>query len=426
MAWFKRAKEVILKAVPVGIAPDWLTNTAQWSDFDAETASREGYKASPAVYSVIKKRADAVASVPLVVEQRRGDAWEPVADNHPLQALLDNPNPDLDRSEVMRLLVTHLDLAGNAYWLKTRIGNGRVAELWPMLPAFVSVKPGRDRLIQGYEYRQHGLKTNYPAQDVMHAAYTNPDSLYLGQSPLQAAGKAVDVDNSAAAWQKISMQNRGVPDGMFTFDGDMTPDDYAQAQKVISEMAEGSGNARRNLVMSKARYQQLSQTPVELDFMATREFSLRQFCAVYGVPIEMISGMGDANRASGENVRKTFWLDTIIPLLDEIVSALNKGLVRDFGDPRTLRIRFDLSAVPALQENYTEKLDNAQKLRNLGYPVNVINQHLELGFDDVEGGDIGYIPSGLIPASFDLSEPTESPEDAAREAFGNGANTDGE
>lgn len=424
MAWWSKAKQ-IFKAVPVGIAPDWLTNQAYWSDFDAETASKEGYKASPAVYSVIKKRADAVSSVPLVVEQRKGDEWEPVAESHPLQQLLDNPNPDLDRSEMMRLLVTHLDLAGNGYWYKARIGNNRVAELWPLMPQYMEIQPGRERLIQYYKYRQHGLLTQYESTDVMHAAYTNPDSLYFGQSPLQAAGKAVDIDNSAATWQKISMQNRGVPDGMFTFDADMTPEQYAQAMAVIGDRSEGPGNARKNLVLSKAKYQQLSQTPAELDFMATRRFSLEQVCAVYGVPIEMIIGMGDANRASGDNVRKTFWLDTIVPLLDEIQSALNKGLVPDFGNLRDLRIRFDTSGVPALQENYSEKLVNAEKLHRLGVPFNKINQHLELGLDDIEGGDIGYIPQGLIPASFDLDEPQQDPASAAREAFG-GTDTDGE
>jgi phage portal protein BeeE len=192
----------------------------------------------------------------------------------------------------------------------------------------------------------------------------------------------------------------------------------------VAERAEGTGNARKTLIMSKAKYQQLSQTPAEMDFMATRHFGLQQICAVYGVPIEMISGMGDANRASGENVRRTFWLDTIIPLLNEIASALNKSLVPEFGDMRTLRIRFDVSGVPALQENYSEKLANAEKLRSLGYPVNVINQRLELGLEDIEGGDIGYIPQGLIPASFDMSEPTQSPAQAADEAYG--SDTDGE
>src|SRR5699024_11811079 len=46
------------------------------------------------------------------------------------------------------------------------------------------------------------------AADITHMAYTNPNSLLYGQSPLMAVGKAVDVDNSAAAWQKISKIGR--------------------------------------------------------------------------------------------------------------------------------------------------------------------------------------------------------------------------
>ena len=412
-------KEVI-KAIPAGIVPTWLTRTAVWIEFDAKKASSEGYKAVPWVYASVKKRADAVASVPLVVEEVIKGEWvaNPV---HPLQQLLNNPNPSMDNGELMRLFVTHLDLSGNGLWYKVRAGQANEPmELWPLMPGYITATPGRDKLVAKYTYTLNGPKHEYIAEDVVHSAYTNPDSLIWGTSPLQAAAKAVDIDNEAANWQKISMQNRGVPDGIFSITGEhLTPEQYQQSKKMVNEQYMGSSNSRAPWVLSNAKYQQMSMTPVELDFMGTRQFTMAQVCAVYGVPIEMINGMGDANRASGENVRKTFWLDTIVPLLGEISSSLNLSLVPDFGDMRTLRIRYDISAVPALQENYTEKVTNAKGLWSMGVPFNKINKKLELGFEDIEGGDIGYIPSGVFPSSFDLDSPTEEPEIAGSKAYGN-------
>jgi HK97 family phage portal protein len=413
MAFWDRFKR---KAVPVGIAPDWITNKPLWSDWNTDTAIREGFKSVAWVYAVIKIRANAVASVPLIVERYIGGKW--VHDEkHPLQRLIDYPNPDLDRNEMMRLFVTHLDLAGNAYQLKTRASPNSVPlELFPLMPQYTKILPGRERLIAAYEYTQNG-RTVYDGQSVMHCALTNPDSLYYGMSPLQAAGKAVDVDNAAASWQKVSMQNRGIPDGVFSFDADMTLEQWEETRSIVREQYSGINASRAPWVLSKAKYQQMSMTPAEMDFMATREFTMAQICAVYGVPREMIHGMGDANRASGENVRRTFWIDTIIPLLSEIESTFNLSLAREFGTADQIRIRFDTSSVPALQENYTEKVTNAKQLWSMGVPFNLVNERLELGFDEIEGGDIGYLPSGVMPSTIDFDE--APPTQAGAQAFGN-------
>jgi len=406
----------ITKAVPVGIAPDWITNKAVWSNWNSDTAIREGYKSVAWVYAAIKQRANAVASVPLVVERYQGGEWVQ-DDRHPLQRLIDNPNPDLDRNEMMRLLVTHLDLAGNGYQLKTRSGtNGVPLEIYPLMPQYMRVMPGRERLIAAYEYNHNG-RTVYNGADVLHCAYTNPDSLYYGMSPLEAAGKAVDIDNAASSWQKISMQNRGVPDGIFTFDTDMSLEQWEETRAIVREQYSGLQSSRAPWVLSKAKYQQMSMTPAEMDFMQTREFSMAQICAVYGVPREMITGLGDANRASGENIRRTFWIDTIVPLLSEIETTLNLSLAREFGAADQIRIRFDTSSVPALQENYTEKVNNAAALWGMGVPFNEINKRLELGFDEIEGGNSGYLPSGVVPASLDFDD--IPPAQAGAQAFGN-------
>ena len=71
-----------------------------------------------------------------------------------------------------------------------------------------------------------------------------------------------------------------------------------------------------------------------------------------------------------------------------------------------VRIAYDLSNIPALQENYAEKLTNAKIMWSMGVPFNIVNQRLELGLDDMDGGDIGYIPTGVIPTTFDFDTET--------------------
>lgn len=318
---------------PVMLMPPWMQGKPQWSNWDSEKATTEGYQASPWVYACVKRRADAVASVAWRVETKRGDEWE-TNDRHPLNALLAEPNPEMSWAEMIDLAVSHLDLAGNSFWHKLKAGN-RTKYLWPIMPHTAKVIPGTDKIIEAYQIGDApGRRVD--ADDMVHLAYTNPASLLYGQSPLQSVGKAVDVDNSAAAWQKISMQNRGVPDGVFIGPEDMTDDQFDQANERISDRYATMGNARKPWVTSGFKFVPMSLTPAEVDFIETRHLSMKEICAAYGVPSEMVSGMGDSNRASSETVRKTFWLDTILPLLYKIEAGLNRDIARDYGSS-TLR-----------------------------------------------------------------------------------------
>lgn len=379
------------------------SSVAQWNDWDAKKAVEEGFKSSVPVFSCIKKRYDAVSSVPWCVEILQGDEWIKTP-SHPLQRLLDNPNPEMSTGELMRLLICHLDLAGNAFWEKIRGGNGALPqELWPVMP-FISVTTNTDGTINTYK----NTRTNkvYPADDICQFKYTNPDSYYFGQSPLQPAGKAVDVDNAGQEWQKVSMQNRGVPDYAVSFESDLTADQYEQAKNVIKKQS-GTGSAREPIVMSKAKIQQLSLSPVEMDFMNTRRFSREEVCSVYGVPSALIAEMNEANLSNAETARKVFWLDTILPLMDELKDSLNRCLVSDYAaNNQQIRIVYDITNVVALQTDLGEKIENANKLWAMGVPFNTLNQRLELGFDDVDGGDVGYIASSAVPTSFDFDEET--------------------
>ena len=388
----------------------YYTSHATWSEWNTETAIKDGFKASTDVFACVKKRYDAISSVPLKVEVMTRGEWE-AQENHPLQLLLNNPNPLMSMGELMRVMSSHMDLGGNAYWSKVRDGRGQVSELWPMTPYPVDIVIAQDRTVNYYKFGAAQLQVLAP--DVCHFKFTNPDNMYYGQSPLMAAGKAVDADNSAQDWQKVSMQNRGVPDYMISYDEPLTPDQVGQVKERIMEST-GPGNAREPIVTSKAAITQLSLTPVEMDFIESRKANRESICSVFGVPSIMIANMGSTNLANAETARKVLWLDTVLPLLDEYLETLNRCLASEFGTPEQVRIVYDTSNVAALQTNLKERVDNAKTLWSMGVPFNTINQKLKLGFDDIDGGDTGYIQSSNIPTSYDFDNVSE---ETKREVF---------
>ena len=407
----KKLTQSIEKSYTSSEVENIYTKAAQWVDWDSSKAIEEGYKSSVPVYACVKKRMDSVSSIPLVVEVKSGDDWEP-SSSHPLQMLLDNPNPEMTSGTLVRLMVAHLDLAGNAYWMKIKGGRGNTTkELWPTMPQHVSITGSQQALIEYYTVGVEQRRVN--EDDMCHFKFVDPSSLTFGQAPLRAAGKAVDIDNSGQSFQKISMQNRGVPDLHISYEDDNLTDEQMTQANAAAKTKTGPGTARAPWVTTKAKITQLSMSPVEMDFMETRRFSREDICSAYGVPSSLIAEMGNVNLANAETARRAFWQDTIVPLMDEIIDSLNMCLASEYGVD--VRIAYDLSNIPALQENYAEKLTNAKIMWSMGVPFNVVNQRLELGLDDIDGGDIGYIPTGVIPTTFDFD--TEGDEEAKALVF---------
>ena len=367
-----------------------------WTDWDAEKAVREGFNASTAVFVCVSKRARAISSVPLIAEElTMVDGvmkWVPGKRTAALQMLLNRPNPIMSTGEFLRLMMMHLDLAGNSYFTKVRAGKriGNIAppvELWPILPTDVDVIKGDVRsgsLIAKYRLRESRIEI--PTEDMLHFAYTNPSSLIVGLPPLKACSKAVDTDKDAATWQKVSLQNRGVPDGVFTLDGDsITAEQWENARTQIREQYANPENARAPWVVARAKWQQMSLSPLELDFVQTRKQNALEICAAYEVPIEIV-GVGERPTYSNYKIaREAWWQESLLLLMKELESYLNVYLAPEFGTD--IRIRFDTSGVAALQKSYTEKVDSAVKLFAMGVPFNTINEKLELGFQSIEGGD---------------------------------------
>lgn len=369
----------------------------RFNDWNTEKAIKEGFKHSTWVYSCINIRATSAASIPWVVERKGPNGWVILDDpTDPLVRLLERPNPDMGWCTLIEYCVQHLDLSGNAYWSKVRAGD-RVRELWVLPPQHIRVVPGMERLVSKYEYHLGNTRKDIAPEDLMHYKFLDPNNLYFGVSPMMSAAQAIDIDNEAERFQKVSLQNRGMSDVAIKVPPESTPEQVQQMRDSFNDNHAGSRNARKALVTS-AEITVLSTTAQELDFTESRKFIRDEICSAFGVPPPMVGSYENATLANIETARQIFWRDTMLPLLDKIASVINMQLVPEFGPQ--YRVRYDTSQVQALQENFTDKVTNAKALHSLGIPLNQINQRLRMGFDTIEGGDVGYLPSGLLPTNF--------------------------
>lgn len=399
------ALKVYVKSLNAGgMLPITQAGKAVYTDWSAEKAINEGFKASTYVYKSITKKAEAAASVPWKVYKLVNNAWE-IQEGHPIEALLEQPNPYMDRSIMIERMTQHLDLAGNALLTKVRGIGGVVAELWPVEPQYIKPVPNKKEFISAYEFKKGQIQETIKPQDIIHAMYVDPGSIYWGMGPLQVAAKTVDTDIEAVNWNKISLQNRGVPDGALTFDAPLSRPQWEETRAQVREQKQGSNNARDIWILGGgAKFEQFSLSPAEMDFLNSRKMTREEITSVFGVPLILMGILEGSTYANYQEARKAFWEDTVIPYLNRLRAVFNQSLLPDFQSKgEILYIDYDVSNVPALQENFKEKVDSAKGLWGMGVPFNAINQRLELGFDEIEGGETGFIGSGLIPANIDFN-----------------------
>jgi len=394
--------------IPIPLIPTAINRRAYWSTWSTEDAVTNGYAASVFVYACVNKLMKAAASVPWRVKVRSGDSYE-TDDDHPIAKLFRRPNQFATFQNQIETITSHLFLGGNAIFYKVPVA-GKTAELWIVRPDYIGPIMSEANYLEGYEYKLNGKKIFVPYENIIHFMFVDPATPWWGIAPMKAASKVVDTDIDSVNFNKIGLQNRGVPDGIIALNQNLTQDQFDSAKDSIREGYLGPDNAHTPLVLSgEARWQRTASTPAELDFIKSQSWTAERICAVFGVPPPLIGLYEKATLTNIETARLIFWQDTVVPYLDDLKDVLNHSLAYEYGENAEVVIDYDVSEVQALASVFNEKITSAVKLFQMGVPFNEINQRLSLDFDDIAGGDQGWIPSTFQPSDIipDDFEPTE-------------------
>jgi HK97 family phage portal protein len=404
----------LLKSIrPQDCLPISWTDRAMWTDFDSANADTRGFKQSTWVYACAMKTALAIGTIPWEVERTDSQGRSEIVTDTALNAILEGPNIAFTWGDCVEYYVLHLLLTGNSIVSKVRSPSGVPVEIWPFNPSDVRPIPSRTEFIHGYEFGCWGAKPRTELRaDVIHMMLPDPSNLRWGQSPLQAAMKAVDTDREAANWQKVSLQNMMIPPGVFIFDRIITKAQIKKMKEMYKGSPEpgepgeahgaaGAQNARDHLFIGGGpKYQQLSLTPQELDYVESRKMSANEICAVYDVPPPFVGLLDRATYSNIDTLERVWWEHRLVPFAQSIVDSFNHQLVPEYGDP-TIKFRLNKSRVDALLARVKERTDIAEGMMRLGYTRNEINKTLNLGMPSDPSGDIRYVPSSLIPVGSD-------------------------
>ena len=319
----------------------------------------EYYPRSVPVYAAIRLRGESVARTPLVVHRPApGSGVEvPAGADHPLQRLLDMPNPFWTRGDLWRATETYLGLWGSAFWGLERDGAGKVAEIWPLRPDRVRVLPDPERYVRGFVYASQGGGTPVPylPEDVVWFRYFNPIDEYAGLSPMAPLRLSADMGMDALRANRSALGNESLPGLVIETSDYPTDDEVREFYERWESRFKGANRSRRPALLSKGmRATNLGFSPRDMDYMHSLRWSLEDVSRTYGVPKLMLGDMERATFSNFRTARRVFWEDTILPQLSFYEEALQQMLAPGVGD-EGVRVRFDIGAIEALRENENDR-----------------------------------------------------------------------
>jgi len=263
------------------------------------------------------------------------------------------------RDGLLEEVAAQLLLQGNAYVQLIADGRDRPAELHALRPERVSVATDASGWPAAYVYRSGTKAARIARRDalgraqVAHIRALNPGDDHYGLGCLDAAIGAASVHNRAATWNKALLDNAARPSGALMYEpGDgagLGAEQYERLKTELAEQFSGSVNAGRPLLLEGGlKWQALSLTPADMDFVALKEGAARDIALAFGVPPVLVGLPGDATYANAREAGRALVRQTVLPLANRILAGLGAMLSDWCGE---VRFTVDTDQISELAED---------------------------------------------------------------------------
>lgn len=379
----------------------------------------------------VMRRANDLAMVPVVFEQKRGSEWEPIERRTGNVAdTWNSANPAVTAYELVRDYAADYIGTGNGFLLAEWNGrkSGPPSELWVLKAVRVQVIEGRRRLPVAYVF-DRGTRERVDADKVVHLRGWSPEDEPLGTGAAESVEHAYTARYDMVRVIGALMKSGGLPSGFLRPDppsgGVPVPLKEGEVEELERRLNSTFGGAsdwfRRRVLRGPMKWERASLTPAELELLAIGDRLDRDVCSAFGVPPSMVgvgttSGgtLGAAMQVS-QAERENYLDFTLLPDARLIESVLTEKLCPWWGT--NIRARFDFSEHPTMLDRQLRNGDALQKLT--GGAILVVNEARkklrEVQLEDPAANELRQAPT---PFGAGPTEPTpaEAPKSEAKPA----------
>lgn len=294
-------------------------------------------------FACVQARAEAVSKIKFKLFNGDEEVFE-----SELLDLLYKANPRMTKGELIAATQAFLDLEGNAFWFLVRDneGKGQIREIYILRPDRITIKIDKaDPLkVEGYVYSDgKGGKIPFTTKEILHFKNFNATANYpiphRGKGIVEAAIYAIETDNEAREWNYSFFKNSARPDGLLIKDGEgvLSDDEFNDVKAQWDQEFKGSSKAHKVMIVAGGmKWEDLTRSQKDMDFIEQRRFSRDEILALFRVPKPVIGITEDVTVSNAEATDYIFASRTVEPLMERIVETLNEYIVPEFGEDLSL------------------------------------------------------------------------------------------
>lgn len=207
------------------------------------------------------------------------------------------PNRINTPAEWFQLMETSRNLYGNGYSLIMRSASGRVESLQWLHPDYVSVRSDGENIFYDVADTMGAIRySNLTYADMIHVKALSLDGV-VGRSPIDLARESLGFGLSTQQAGNKLFENGMKASGVLMMPGTLSEQGRQNLREQFKANYEGTKNAGKTVILEEgARYQQLTISPQDAQFLASREFSVTEVARWFNIPEHLLNN----------NARSTF------------------------------------------------------------------------------------------------------------------------
>lgn len=380
------------------------------------------YRTQPHLQTVVSFRARNVAQLPLHMYRIQDDVHDRV--HGPLAGLWSRPNRHQTGFELVRDLVSSLDLYGDAYWLVTPDAESEAG--WTIEPVPVPwIRPDGGTLYSPARYiiksplQADGAEVTVPGEQIVRFAGYGPGGL-RPVSPVEALFDVLQEQISAWEYRRQAWK-RGGRAGTYIYRPKDAPEWSEKAHDRFLEewhqfQNSGSRAGETPLFEDGMELRKVGFSAREDEWADVARLSLQTVCAVYHVTPAMLGADGTATYASVKEFRSMLYTETLGPIIRQIEQRINNFVLPIIApDDAALAVKFNIDAKLAGSfEEQASVLSTAT-----GAPWMTTNEARALrNLPAIDGGDGLVVPLNVIKGGQASPQDGGTPSVAVQNATG--------
>lgn len=342
------------------------------------------------VFSCVRVLAESVGMLPCSLYEQLESGNKRATKERLHKLLAVKPNNYMTPQELWELLIACLCLRGNFYAYKV-YALGEVVELLPLDPSNVTPKLNSHWEPEYHVTFPNGKNETLTQQEIWHVRIFTLDGL-VGLSPIAYARQAIGLGLATEEHGARLFGNGAVTSGVLQTEQELSDLAFDRLKRDFEENHQGLTNAHKPLILEMGlKWQQISLSAEDAQFLETRKFQLEEICRIFRVPLHMVQNTDRATFNNIENLGIGFINYSLVPYLIRIEQRINAGLVKA-SKQGTFYAKFNTGAL--LRGDMKSRFEAYSTGINWGiYSPNECRELEEL--NPREGGDIYLTPMNM-------------------------------